>query len=407
MTNVVELTLMALVGLSSNFHSGVQNLQDKNYNKAIPSLTAVIQAEPAVTDMKELSLLYRAEAYAASGKSAEALVDAAVLLKTSPDAARRSKAATLYTAQGGVLKDLRPKDAPKACLEKFLKSIQNDDTPTAKQFVSGPLRDLLDTIDSTFAAMEGRSILSQFARHPEQFRFVSEGFDDTNLTATLKVSLGGEVLATLGLVQQSNTWSASTLLAFEVPNAHDRVQSRNAAQATTLLSQLGRMLLMYASENDGSFPAKLDDLKQYGNPAMFVFTDPTTGKKEPYLYCTGLTQSEPATTIIAASPIPVNGTRSVLLLDCSVQSLSEEEFVKKALEQKWAIPSLIKKEDVAKDIAAEMAQLIPKLGDRDSKVRAAARARIKEIGVPAIPFLREEANNADPEISTTVKELLK
>lgn len=409
MTNVVELSLVTLVSLSANFHSAVQNLQDKNYDKAISAFTAVIQAEPSVNDMKELSLLCRAEAYAGTGKASEALRDAATLLKTTADATRKSKAALLYTAQGGSLQELRPKDAPKACLNKFFTTLQNDDVKAAKQFVSGPLRNILDTIDGAFTAMEGHSILSEFAKHPEQFQFVREGFDDTNLTATLTVSLGGEVVATLGLVQQSNAWTAATLAAFDVPGAQRRNHRPEAANVSAMssLSQLGKMLMMYAMDNNEAFPAKLDDLKKYGNPSLLLFTDPASGKKEPCLYRAGLKQTEPPTTMIAASPFPVNGSRSVLFLDCSVQSLSEEEFIKKAAEQKWAIPSLIKKEDVSKDIAAEMAQLIPKLGDRDSKVRAAARSRIKEIGVPAIPFLKEEENNADPEISTTVKELLK
>jgi hypothetical protein len=79
MTNVVELSLVTLVSLSANFHSAVQNLQDKNYDKAISAFTAVILAEPSVNDMKELSLLCRAEAYAGTGKASEALRDAVAI----------------------------------------------------------------------------------------------------------------------------------------------------------------------------------------------------------------------------------------------------------------------------------------------------------------------------------------
>jgi hypothetical protein len=81
--------------------------------------------------------------------------------------------------------------------------------------------------------------------------------------------------------------------------------------------------------------------------------------------------------------------------------------VKMAAGQKWTIPSLIKKEDVATEIAAEVAGLIKKLGDKDAKVRVAAKKRLEEIGVPAIPFLREQEDNADPEIRSTVRELLR
>jgi hypothetical protein len=68
---------------------------------------------------------------------------------------------------------------------------------------------------------------------------------------------------------------------------------------------------------------------------------------------------------------------------------------------------LMNKEVVAKEVAAEVTDLIPKLGDKDSKVRAAARKRLQEIGAPATPFLQEQKRNADPEIRATIRELLK
>jgi len=172
--------------------------------------------------------------------------------------------------------------------------------------------------------------------------------------------------------------------------------------------QLGKALKMYSMDYAEAFPAQWEDLKNYaGNPSIYLSTDPTTGKKEKFLYRAGLKQSDDATLMIAASPFAAEGGRYVLHIDGSVELATEENFARMATEQKWAIPSLVKKEDVAKDVAAEVAGLIKKLGDKDSKVRAAAKKRLKEIGAPAIPFLKEQEDNADPEIQSTVRELLK
>jgi hypothetical protein len=269
---------------------------------------------------------------------------------------------------------------------------------------------MLETFDTAFAAEEGRSFLSEFARHPEEFSFVRESFNDTNQTATLAVSMEhGQMTFTLGLVQQNGKWTFSSLENADSQRAKRRGErSSGGNRNMSNLSQLGKALKMYSMDYNEAFPAGWDDLKNYATVAsVYLCTDPATGKKEKFLYRAGLKESDASDTMIAASPFTTEAGREVLLIDGSVQVLTEEDFAKKATEQKWAIPSLIKKEDVAKDIAAEVSGLIKKLGDKDSKARAAARKRLKEIGSPAIPFLREQEDNADPEIQSTVRELLK
>jgi hypothetical protein len=295
-------------------------------------------------------------------------------------------------------------------MDKFFALLQNEDFKTAKRLLSGPLLNMLDTFDGVFAAEEGRSFLAEIARNPGDFSSVSEGFNDTNQTATLSVSVDhGRMIFTLGLVQQDGKWTFSSVEAADNRRAQRRAGGSSGGNRNmSNLAQLGKALVMYSMDNAEAFPAQLEDLKAYGgDPSLYLCTDPATGKKEKFLYRAGLKQSGNSSLMIAASPFAGERGREVLCVDGSVQVLTEEDFVKKAAEQKWALPSLIKKEDVAKDVAAEVAGLIKNLGDKDPKARAAARKRLKEIGSPATPFLEEQKHNADPEIQATVRELLK
>lgn len=408
MTNAVEITLAALVGLAANFHDGLDQLKNKNYDKAIAAFTPVIEAAPSVADMRDFALLYRAEAFAVKGNKPGALKDAATLLKSTDDAAVKRQAAAVYTGQGGLLADLRPKDSPKAALDQFFALVRNNDTQAAKQKISGALREWLDTADRVIG--EGRrSFLSEIGRHPEELAFVSESFDDTNQTATLTVAVDrGNLTFTLGLVQVDGKWAAASVV--DASNAREQRRAAGGVggrPAMSGLQQLGRTLVMYSMDHGEAFPAQWEDLKDYGgSSALYLCVDPATGKKEKYLYRAGLKPGN-GSLMIAAAPFVTNGRREVLFVDGHVESLAEDDFVQKAKKQKWDLPMLIKKEDVDKAVAAEVADLIGKLGDKESRVRAAARNRLKEIGPAARPFLKEQENNADPEIQTAVRELLR
>jgi hypothetical protein len=258
--------------------------------------------------MKALSLLYRAEAYGRTGSKAEALQDAATLLKATEDAALRKKALALYAAHGGELKDLRPKAGPKARMDAFFAALKKDDFKAARQILSGPLLHLVQLADKVYAAenrREGRSFLSEFARESGMFVFSGESFNDTNQTATLSISIQDHMVFTLGLVQQEGAWTAATV----------------------------------------------QDIKKIERPR----------------------------------PVEMANARD------AVEPPRTE----------------IRKEDVPEAVATEIQALIVKLGDADARLRAAARRRLKEIGAPATPFLREQVNHADPEIQSAVRELLK
>ncbi len=310
MTNIVDVALAVVVGLSANFHDGLKNLESKAYARAVTNFTAVITAEPTVAEMKALSLLYRAEAYGRAGSKAEALQDAATLLTTTDDAALRKKALALFAAQGGELKDLRPKAGPQARMDAFFAALRKDDPKAARQILSGPLLHLVQIADKAYAAetregREGRSFLSELARESRMFVFAGESFNDTNQTATLSISIHDHLVFTLGLVQREGAWTAATV----------------------------------------------QDIKKIERPRPVELANPPVAREPP--------RTE------------------------------------------------IRKEDVPEALAAEVQALILKLGDADARLRAAARRRLKEIGAPATPFLRELENHADPEIQSAVRELLK
>ncbi len=71
-----------------------------------------------------------------------------------------------------------------------------------------------------------------------------------------------------------------------------------------------------------------------------------------------------------------------------------------------AAKARVEKKDVPPEQQAEIRKLIAQLAAAAPAERAAARARLKSFGEAARPFLREEMDNADPEIATTVRELL-
>jgi hypothetical protein len=214
MTNIVDVALAVIVGLSANFHDGLKNMENKAYAQAVTNFTAVITAEPTVAEMKALSLLYRAEAYGHTGSKSEALQDATTLLKATDDAALRKRALAIYSAHGGELKDLRPKIGPKARMDAFFAALQKDDFKAARQILAGPVQHLVQLADKVYAAenrREGRSFLSEFARESGMFVFSGESFNDTNQTATLSISIQDHMVFTLGLVQQDGAWTAATV----------------------------------------------------------------------------------------------------------------------------------------------------------------------------------------------------
>ena len=105
----------------------------------------------------------------------------------------------------------------------------------------------------------------------------------------------------------------------------------------------------------------------------------------------------------------VNGAPPMVMVDGDIVAAGDE----------WSDPlppGVRRVKDAASDAAAptpspvlklEIERCITDLGHKDAAVRAAARTRLREIGAPARASLKARADDPDPEIATTVRELLK
>ena len=105
------------------------------------------------------------------------------------------------------------------------------------------------------------------------------------------------------------------------------------------LKMLGRALRLHADEHDGRYPASIADIEwrqsqpgmDAGNlPAVASRFHPTeAGKAMDWLYYAGHTESDPAETILVASPVPVGihqDQRMVTRLSNVTELLAESDF---------------------------------------------------------------------------------
>ncbi len=94
------------------------------------------------------------------------------------------------------------------------------------------------------------------------------------------------------------------------------------------LKQVNLALRLYASDNDGKFPAALSELSKYtGDTGLLQFTDRTTQQGTPWLYRKDLTETSDGNEILIAAPkAGTGGKRTVGFVDGSVRTISEAEF---------------------------------------------------------------------------------
>ena len=405
MTPLLAIILASLVTLSGDFHTGLNELEKGNADKAVTSLTKVVEAKEDLPELKELALLGRAQAYLKQKKKDLALADIKAVVRGTKNATRRKSAIAAYKKAGGNPADLLPKKSPKATLNLMAAALEAEDFKTAKKYIAGDIRALLNTVDKVYMAEEGGSILEEIASEIDEMIVLSVEIDTNTATATAE--LEWDALLTVGLTMSDDIWQLTDLRAWATER-HRHGGGRRTAQNRDMntLSQLGKALKMYSMDNNELFPAKLSELTDYTSGAMLTWVDPKTGKEKDWLYKAGLTEASASSLMQIAAPVTLNGSRLVLYLDGSVAFVSEAEFLKAATKEKWTIPDLLKKADIDKDVAKFVEALITQLGDKDSKVRAAANKKLRVIGAKAIPFLREHTKHKDPEIRQTVKELL-
>ena len=105
------------------------------------------------------------------------------------------------------------------------------------------------------------------------------------------------------------------------------------------LKMLGHALRLHADEHDGRYPATIADIEwRQSQPGMDAnnlpavasrFHPPGTGKAMDWLYYAGHTESDPAETILVASPVAIgaNGDRRLVTRISNVtELLAESDF---------------------------------------------------------------------------------
>ncbi len=224
MTNLVELTLAVAIGMTGAFQSGLESLQKEDHEQAAAYFTKVIEAETPTDELYASALYYRAQANAARGERDAALKDAGKLLVSDTAPLIQGKALALYLSQDGDLKALRPKTGPKAFMEQTLAALRQNDQGEARKSISGPLAELLNTMDMMSKAHGMRrrgGFLNEIIGANAGVVFSDEQFNDTNRTATVMMSMHQDVMGLrIGLVNRNGEWTATELKEMVVRHVH-------------------------------------------------------------------------------------------------------------------------------------------------------------------------------------------
>lgn len=406
MNFLATVVLTTQLTLTGNLNDGLKALDAKKYDAAITSLTKVIEDKDPGNSFRELALHFRAEAYRGKGDKAKALADWTALLKLTRNAEIRETALTGFKESGGDPKQLLPADSPTAVWGKFLAAAQKADLDGALAVSTGVWKELV------MKETKGRAdrLQREFSREDAPV-VTSERIGEKDEAGKAWLELGdkhgrAEITLELTLDVTSNSWLISSYR----ENRNGDRSSPPAASNMNRLKQIGVALHMWAVDNGNKLPEKLATLKGsyiQGEDILLWVNPQKPEEKRPFEYCPGLNLSTPgATTLLAAAPVAVNGQREVLYLDGHVITMKEEEFMKAAKEQKWAVAGAWKKEDLSKEKQEEIRQLIQQLGHAEFKVRKDARAKLQTMGGAITPVLEEYRNATDPEIRATVRELL-
>ena len=400
---IIEITLALVLVLVSNFRDGVQELEKQQYGNATAQFTKVIEAEPNVTDIRELAYLYRAESYLGSEEKEKALADLTVLITTSESKDRRDQAIALYQKTGGDLKALRPKDGPKTVMDTVLVAIQAADEKKVRTHLSGGLLRLLNTVDPVFNAQGGgRSFIGQIGREFRNTAFVSEAINDTNQTAQITATLSGSQF-TFGLEQKKGQWVFSDLLAFmpEHGHRHNGQVAQGGAAVNQDMNKLRQLdsAMEQSTMAKGRSPARLADAAEYVRD--FAGTSISSVDGKPFVFAIPKKGGKPWVFTAVAT-----GGQRIGAINGSVQTMSEAAFVALAKAHGIRLHKDWKHVEVTDEEAAGIQKLIAGLGAGTSKERKAAFKELLAVGEKAAKLLEEASHSADPEIALQSRKLL-
>ncbi|MFC1461424.1 hypothetical protein ACFLQR_02760 [Verrucomicrobiota bacterium] len=393
----IGMTLAVLLSLTAQFHEGLEHLKNKEYDKAIAKLTQVISAEPNVTDLSELSMLYRGQAFLESGKKEQALNDWGLLLKTSENEDLKKRALSLYKEAEGDMKKLLPEKSPRQVLNKFIGALQDGNTKVARACLGDGLLQLLDTVNSVYMKEKGESFLMEFATEVKRLNFVSEHIDETNQTALLTAEFHGQY--TFELVQKEGKWVFASVKDY-VRQRHHNVAHRVPTQTddTNKLRQLSAAIEQYAMEY-AAMPGKLSDVTEYLRD--FSTTRISSADGKPFVFAISKKGGQPWVFTSTAT-----GGRRQGIFAGQIQTLSEEAFKALAKTHGIKLPQQWTEIKVNAAKRKEIQALIDQLGAKTHKERREAYDELKSLGPNAGEMLEKATNNPDPEIAVQAKELL-
>lgn len=226
MTNLVELTLAAAIGMAGAFQSGLESLHEEQYEMAAGYFTKVLEAEVPAQEFYWPALYYRAQAHASRGERDAVLRDAGKLLVSDAAVSLKGKALALFQSQEGDLKALRPETGPKQFLEQAVAAFRLNNEGAVRDSTSGPLSELIQVME---ILSHGRGMGARGGFLPGMIGesagpvFSDEQFDDTNRTATVLMTIHHGVMGMrIGLTNRNGEWSATELKEFVVRDLHNR-----------------------------------------------------------------------------------------------------------------------------------------------------------------------------------------
>ncbi len=154
-----------------------------------------------------------------------------------------------------------------------------------------------------------------------------------NWTATWR----GTVLLAVGLAAAVATLLVRAPWKEAAPTATD--DGERLAGELAHLKMLGHALRLHADEHDGRYPATIADIEwRQAQPGMDAgnlpavasrFHPPGTGKALDWLYYAGHTESDPAETILVASPVAIGAhqdQRMVTRISNVTEVVAESDF---------------------------------------------------------------------------------
>jgi hypothetical protein len=397
---VAEITLAALLALVTNFQDGLRQLESKQYAQAVTQFTTVVEAKPAVDELRELCLVYRAKAYLGAGQKAKALEDASQLIRTAATSSHREMGVALYTQAGGTLETLRPKEEPKVVMDKVLAALQADDAKTARTHLAGGLLRLLDTVDAVYAQQaRGRSFLAEIGMEFRTVNVDSQTLNDTNQTARLRVSMQGGSF-TFGLEQEGAAWVFADLLAYAPEQRRHRGAHQGAVENQDLnkLRQLDSAMEQYTMANRKP-PDVLADVAEYVRD--FAATSVSAVDNKPFVFAIPKQGGTPW--VFTATAV---GELRRGVINGAVRTVAEAEFKALAKTHGIRMRKDWKQVEVGDIDEVAVRALIKQLGAGTFRERKVAYGELKAMGEQAGKLLDEATHDPDPEISHQAQSLL-